>query len=111
MRISFDFDGTLTEPHIQQICKNKLHEGHDVFIITKRYKNPSEAPYVYQLAESLGINEKNIYFTDRKWKHGFIHFLEINEHYEDEPYEKELIEENTNCKVIMINEQKKGLIL
>jgi hypothetical protein len=47
LRISFDFDGTLDNEfdgtlntqkiEIQQLCKKYLSEGHDVFIITKRY--------------------------------------------------------------------------
>ena len=36
MKVSFDFDGTLERPIIQQMAKKHINAGDEVFIITRR---------------------------------------------------------------------------
>lgn len=111
MRISFDFDGTLSDEfddsinpqkeEIQALAKKYVQDGHDVCIITKRYDTSNrelgkknEYLEVFHLASVLGI--KNVHFTNREWKFSTITKLGIERHFENSEYEVELI--NQACK-------------
>jgi phosphoserine phosphatase len=39
MRISFDFDDTLTHPLIQQCARGLITDGHEVYILTARFSD------------------------------------------------------------------------
>ena len=82
MKVSFDFDKTLSEPHIQSVAKRSIQDGHDVYITTARFKH-SSMPFInkdlFNIAAEIGIPESNIRFTDGaekiNWLHGFdVHF-------------------------------------
>ncbi len=112
MRISFDFDNTLYHPfgfeetgdsnkqidEIQLLAKKYARDGHNVFIVTKRY-GPSkknlglghEHLLVYEVASKLGIDPSNIYFTNREMKVDTLLNLKIDRHFEDDRYECSLI--------------------
>ncbi|MDM1398963.1 hypothetical protein HX049_17650 [Myroides odoratimimus] len=72
MRVSFDFDGTLTEKEVAQYAEELIHKGIDVFIVTGRYnellcsmnggKNNED---LFLLADKIGIAHKHIIFTNR----------------------------------------------
>jgi Mor family transcriptional regulator len=124
LRISFDFDGTLSDDfdgsfnkqkdEIQNLAKKYLNEGHQVYIITKRYGPEfsnmgltNEHKIVFDLAKKLGI--KDVYFTNREMKFSYILNLRIQKHFENSNYEVELInqackEKNHNCLVIPIED-------
>jgi hypothetical protein len=126
MRISFDFDGTLENDfdgtlnlqkiEIQQLAKKYIQEGHNVFIITKRYgpefsqlgiKN--EHRKVLILAEILGISPKNCIFTNREFKNNMILAQKIDMHFENSDYEVKLINETCiqskhKCLVVPIED-------
>jgi len=99
-KISFDFDGTLVDDfygehnsqkeEIQKICKDLIDNGHNVFIVTKRFGpefsnsgKKNEHLEVYELAEKLGIRKENIHFTNREWKVVKLGQLDINVHFEN----------------------------
>ncbi|MGL4584269.1 MAG: hypothetical protein ACRCVU_14970 [Flavobacterium sp.] len=72
MRVSFDFDGTLTEPLIEQYAKELVMKGISVFIVTGRYNellcvmhgiNANDD--LFDLADKIGIVHKHIIFTNR----------------------------------------------
>lgn len=105
--VSFDFDGTLVDDFygehnsqketIQKICKDLIDNGHNVFIVTKRFGpefshlgKKNEHVEVHELAEKLGIRKENIHFTNREWKYYTLKRLNMNVHFEnseDEVYE------------------------
>ena len=99
-KVSFDFDGTLVDDFygelnnqkdkIQKICKDLIDNGHDVYIVTKRfdeanknYGKKNEHIEVFELAEKLGIKKENIHFTNRSWKYTTLKRLDINVHFEN----------------------------
>ena len=101
-KISFDFDGTLTDDYdgtpnpkkfeIQHICKSLISQGKDVCIITKRYgpnSGMNEENIVYKLAHELGVEK--VYFTDRVLKDKMINKLGIQFHFENSTDEAEII--------------------
>lgn len=69
-RVSFDFDGTLTQPKVEEYCAELIKRGCDVIIVTYRMlKNASE---VIELADRLNISHHNIYFTQTTSKVGYL---------------------------------------
>jgi hypothetical protein len=114
--ISFDFDGTLDDDfdgtnnpikeEIQSVCRDLIHQGKDVCIITKRYGPDSgmgETDKVYKLAMDLGV--KNIYFTDRELKDSKIKELGIEMHFENSEYEARVIQfRNPKCVVVLVTD-------
>lgn len=42
MRISFDFDGVLDREDVQSCAKRMIEAGHEVYILTARYADPSD---------------------------------------------------------------------
>ena len=97
-KVSFDFDGTLSEDNIQKIAKEKIANGDDVYIITKRPEND----YVKDVAKKIGIKESNIVFTNHKPKWSFIKDLGIDLHYDNVEDEAKEIEDKTSTKVELI---------
>ena len=120
MRISFDFDGTLDDEfggypinkqkkEIQDLAKKYIIEGHEVIIITKRFSPDNsdlgiknEHVRVQNLANEIGI--KDIYFTNRVMKYGFLNKLGVDRHFENDDYEVSLIKENCNCEVVPVED-------
>ncbi len=87
MKISFDFDQTLSEPHIQAVAKRAIEAEHEVYITTARFKH-SSMPFINQdldkIANDLGIPPERIRYTDgrlkNEWLEGFdVHFDDSEE--------------------------------
>ncbi len=84
MKISFDFDQTLTQPHVQYVAKRAVIERHDVYITTSRYecsKLPFHNSDVYDIANQIGIEEENIRFTNGQLKNDWL--IGFDAHYDD----------------------------
>jgi len=43
MKVSFDFDGTLSKKDVQKFAKELVEEGHEVWIVTSRFSNEAVA--------------------------------------------------------------------
>jgi hypothetical protein len=97
-KVSFDFDGTLSQAKIKKIAKEKIANGDDVYIITKR----SEDDYVKNVAKELGIKASNVIFTNHKPKWSFIKDLGIDKHYDNVEKEGNEIKNKTNAKVEIV---------
>lgn len=95
MKISFDFDGTLELDTVQDFAKKFIESGHDVCILTTRYKKYVNAD-VWKVARKLGIEE--IHFTDWTWKYKKIDLLGIDLHFDD--YEPEISWINDYSKAV-----------
>lgn len=121
-KISFDFDGTLSDEfdgslnkqkkEIQNIFTQYKNMGNDVYIITKRHspKNRSmgkvnEHIDVLRLAAELGVSGNNIIFTDRQLKADTLIKMDINIHFENGDYEKQYLDTlNHNIQLVMITD-------
>ena len=98
-KVSFDFDGTLSQETIQDIAKEKISNGDEVYIITKR----SESQNVLDLAEKIGIKKENVVFTNHEPKWSFIKDLGIDIHYDNVSEEVDEIKEKTTAEVIKVS--------
>ncbi len=84
MKISFDFDQTLSLPHVREVAKHAIKQGHDVYITTSRYAC-SNLPFhngdLFEIATHLGIDDENIRFTNGQLKNDWLHGFDA--HYDD----------------------------
>jgi len=80
MKISFDYNETLTQPKIQDIARQYIKEGNDVYIISaNRHKER-----MFGIASKLGIPHNNIYATgSNKSKIRKVLELGIDRHYDN----------------------------
>ena len=124
-KVSFDFDGTLGhQKEIQEYCKQLLlNKDIEVHITTRRY-GPENAKLcredqpdcdwwrtqgtanweeVFELADELGIERKNIHFCNMKDKlNFFIDNPEFILHLDDDHIELDIIKEYNLCDVVGI---------
>lgn len=96
--VSFDFDDTLTRPKYQDIAKRLIEAGIEVHIVTRRQETANEE--VFKLAKEIGIARSNIHFTNGKMKWEYLKHSNIQEHYDNNKKEVDLINSNTEVKGI-----------
>lgn len=97
-KVSFDFDDTLSTDRGQALAKQKISEGKDVYIVTRRQQ--SDSAEVYKVADELGITHSKVHFTNGKMKWETIKRLNIGTHYDNNQQEIDLINKNTDTKGI-----------
>jgi len=110
-KISFDYDGTLTQAKYRDKAKAFITDGKTVFIITSRQESNSKA--VYKVAEEIGIPKSQVYFTNGQLKWQTVKRLNIGTHYDNNPVEIDAIKKNTNANAILVtqdgNQDKKSM--
>jgi hypothetical protein len=81
-KVSFDYDGVLTNEKGRELAKTRLEKGDTIYIISAR--KISNAKDVYQTANELGIT--NVYITgSNSLKISQINRIRIDIHYDDNP--------------------------
>lgn len=97
MKVSFDFDSTLSKKHVQKFAKELIGKGIDVHIVTSRssFEQLDEEGYnddLYEIADNLQIKRENIHFTQGEDK---FKFFMVNSdflwHLDDDYYELKYI--------------------
>jgi len=77
MKVSLDFDGTLSRHTVQEYAKELLLKNVDVWVCTSRAKNPkikkggiilNPNEDLYKVTDFLGIHRDKIIFTESKLK-------------------------------------------
>jgi electron transfer flavoprotein alpha subunit len=109
LNISFDYDSTISEKYIQQICKQLQKLGHNIFITTSRlsddnlfeHMNKDWNKDLWQVCLDLNIPKENVTFTQYVDKYTVLDKNNINIHIDDDEVEIELLKEN-NCNCIGI---------
>lgn len=76
MKISFDYDGVLTQAIYQSEAKKMIAAGYNVCIVTSR---ADQDPQVLATAEMMGIKE--VHFTDDKPK--VLNAILADAHFDD----------------------------
>lgn len=74
--VSFDFDGCLSLPRVQDYCKELIFKGYEIYVTTFRYNQMLKHLYpskphnndLYEVTDRLGIPRENIVFTNNKPK-------------------------------------------
>lgn len=112
MKVSFDFDGTLSRQDVQAYAKELIGKGIEVIVITSRFDEEYKHLYphnptnedLYAVTDSLGIKRENIYFTNMDDK---VNYLQegIAWHLDDDEYElREILKSKLNVEAIDVNE-------
>ena len=95
MKISFDFDGTLTRKDVQEIARKYVDAGYDVWITTLRPDDDVLNAELLRIAKALNIPKSKHQFTNGLFKWPWLNTFYM--HYDDDEFEISLIEERTNC--------------
>lgn len=87
MKVSFDFDKTLSRGDVQTYAKELINSGIEVWLITGRDPKDFDNDELFSIAERLGIPKEHIKFTNNVKKAiffennpGFIWHLDDNPH-------------------------------
>jgi hypothetical protein len=109
MKVSFDFDFTLTNPKYQELAKKFIAVGAEVHITTSRKpdiageKHLYDNQQVFEIAQQVGIPEKNITFTSYVEKYKFLKDFDL--HFDDDEEEIFMINEHPyQCIGILISD-------
>lgn len=76
MKVSFDFDNTLSREDVQNYAKNLLEKGIEVFVVTARFnelrksffKNNPTNNDLWAVCNKIGISERNVIFCNMEDK-------------------------------------------
>lgn len=107
MKVSFDFDSTLSFPNVQLIAHNLIKTNHDVHIVTSRQSNnvagnPRWNDDLFLVASSLNIPDQNIHFCNLTPKYRFFSDNKgFGVHLDDEPDDVHEINTFTDTKAIL----------
>ena len=88
MKISFDFDDTLSLPEVQKIAKSYIDKGYDVWVTTARSPESSltcDNTEVEEVCDRIGIPLEKIRYTNQKPKYLFLKDYDI--HVDNDPQE------------------------
>lgn len=98
LKISFDFDQTLSELPMQELAKKYIKLGAEVYITTSRAEYKDGLEYnnsdLFEVTDKLGIKRENITFTNYDDKYKFVKAFDI--HFDDDEDEISLINEFPN---------------
>jgi len=73
MKVSFDYDETLTQSEVQDFARECMEMGYEVWIVTSRKPDRKEGnDDLYALADDLDIPNEQIVFTARSPKRDYL---------------------------------------
>ena len=84
--ISFDFDGTLSLPSVQEFAKKLIEKGFNIKIVTTRLDKYLNQDLI-RIKEKLGID--NVIYTNGEDKHYFMDGIDL--HFDNDDREIRLI--------------------
>lgn len=109
IKISIDFDGTLSEKEVQDFALTLMNQKNaEVWIVTRRYEKIEdyteeiinqwkikdllkEFNYLFEVANKIGIPRERIIFTNMQWKYFTMNKEKFHVHIDDDPTEISLI--------------------
>ena len=118
MKVSFDFDSTLSRKDVQRFAKELVTEGHEVWIVTSRVSDEAARDYpvefknrvlkanrkLFRVADNVGIKRGHIIFTGFVKKIEFIKGNGFAFHLDDDPDELiEILQDTDLCKPINVD--------
>ena len=82
-KVSIDYDGTLSTDKGQELYKELIDAGNEVYIVTAR--NEKEGQPIFALAKELRIPQDKILFTNGGPKSEVLNRIGITKHYDNNP--------------------------
>ena len=114
MKVSFDFDGTLSRKDVQTYAKSLVESGIEVWIVTSRVSTKSglekgwhwiekQNQHLYDVAEQIGIKKENIVFTEYVDKAEFLKGKGFIFHLDDDTHELMcILDSKDGCKPVNV---------
>jgi hypothetical protein len=114
MKVSFDFDSTLSRKDVQSFAKDLVDSGHEVWIVTSRFDDKTilergfihaknQNKILFEVADRCGIKRENIKFTNMEPKSDFLKGKGFSFHLDDDEYElMDILESGDSCKPINV---------
>ena len=115
MKVSFDFDHTLSRKDIQAFAKQLVNEGHEVWIVTSRFSDEAakekkwhwiegQNQKLFDVAQECGIKKENIQFTCMESKSVFLKDKGFVFHLDDDDIElMDILETKDGCRPIHVD--------
>ena len=115
MKVSFDFDHTLSKKDVQVFAKQLVDEGHEVWIVTSRFSDEAakekkwhwiegQNQRLFDVAEDCGIKKENIQFTCMESKSVFLKDKGFIFHLDDDDIElMDILETKDGCRPIHVD--------
>jgi hypothetical protein len=102
IKVSFDFDDTLSRHDVQDLANDLINQGIEVWIVTSRFTeersgNKFDNKDLFKVAEKLNIPKERIVFTNTNPKADFFDGKDFLWHLDDDEWE--LIEINSRTEV------------
>jgi hypothetical protein len=82
-KVSLDYDGVLSTPQGEELYKDLVDAGNDVYIVTAR--NEAEGESVLAKAKALRLPQDKILFTNGQPKSDVLKRIGITKHYDNNP--------------------------
>lgn len=114
MKVSFDFDGTLSRSDVQEFAKSLVNSNYDVWIVTSRIATEPaldkgwhwierQNKELYDVAESVGIKKENIIFTEFVDKIQYLSGKNFIFHIDDDVDElMAILDSKDSCKPVNV---------
>ena len=111
MKVSFDFDSTLSRPDVELYAKELVERGIEVWIVTSRLgfgkePNPTWNDEVFEAAKRVGIKKEHIFFTCMANKSEFLDGKGFVFHLDDDNIELSFIRTDTDVAPIFLYHNK-----
>jgi hypothetical protein len=115
MKVSFDFDHTLSRKDVQVFAKQLVDDGHEVWIVTSRFSDEAakeknwhwiegQNQRLFDVAEECGIKKENIQFTCMESKSVFLKDKGFIFHLDDDDIElMDIFESKNSCRAIHVD--------
>jgi hypothetical protein len=115
MKVSFDFDHTLSRKDVQSFAKELVDEGHEVWIVTSRFSDEAakekkwhwiegQNQKLFDVAQDCGIKKENIQFTCMESKSVFLKNKGFVFHLDDNDIElMDIFESKDSCRAIHVD--------
>lgn len=104
LKVSFDFDNTLSESAMQSLCKKYIELQADVYVVTTRSAKAINNNELFEITDRLGIKREHITFTNYQDKYLFVKDMDL--HYDDSFEEVFLINEHPSKCIGFLFEDK-----
>lgn len=115
MKVSFDFDGTLSRKDVQSFAKELVSSGYEVWIVTSRFDDDNamkknwhwikgQNQTLFDIADECGIKKENIHFTCMVSKSTYLKDKGFIFHLDDDDIElMEILESGDICKPMHVD--------
>lgn len=91
--ITFDFDQTLSKPHIQEYAKELIDEGYEVWVVTARFDELHKHSYVdvtwnnedlWEVVDRIGLPRWKVRFMNMRPKYEYLQGTKAIWHLDDD---------------------------